>query len=82
MITEVLNNIAEVSEKAVYWNFLVNFVTAGSLNTLWSTINAQQIIVQIPLVEVPLPANTVTFLEKIYQIASFDIYPGLGDDLN
>ena len=39
-------------------------------------------MILIPLIEVPLPANTASFLEGIYEIASFDLYPDLGDYIN
>lgn len=36
----------------------------------------------ITLVDVPLPANTLSFLQEIYSIASFEFYPALGDKIN
>lgn len=82
VVMSIQNKVAEVAQQVTFANFLVNLLTFGSLNALFSSINAQQIIIMQPLVNVPLPANTSSFLEKIYAMSSFEIYKGLGDDYN
>ena len=36
----------------------------------------------MPLIDVPLPANTLAFFKELNKIAAFEFYENLGDDIN
>ena len=79
---ETQSSIGSGSKYVLIGNFALNLILSGSLNDIWSAINAQQLIILLPLCDVSLPANTLDFLHKIFEIAAFEIYPNLGDDIN
>ena len=53
-------------------NFALNFFLAGSLNSLWSLIESQQLVVVMPLFNVILPANAGIIFSVLMNIAAFD----------
>ena len=90
VVMETQISIASGSKFVLIGNFALNLILSGSLNEIlsgslneiWSAINAQQLIILLPLCDVSLPANTLDFFHKIFEIAAFEIYPYLGDDIN
>ena len=81
-VTGTQNQVASGSKIVLIGNFALNFLLSGSLNDIWSAINAQQLIILMPLCDVSLPANVLDFFGKIFEIAAFDIYPNLGENIN
>lgn len=59
-----------------------NFVLSASLNSLWSMINTQQMIVLIPLFQVDLPENAGMVFKQMMKIAAFDLVPNTEDIYN
>lgn len=57
----------------VVGNVVVNLFLSGSLSLLWGMINALQIIANIPLLQVMMPANAKSFYTFIINIANFKI---------
>ena len=53
--------------------FIANFALSASLNSLWSMINAQQLIIIMPLFDAHMPANVGIFFKQIMQVAAFDV---------
>jgi len=56
-------------------NFFMNLLFSSSLNILWSFVNALQIIVFLPLVNLSLPVNSYIVSKTLASVASFDIIP-------
>ena len=52
---------------------MLNFVLSASLNYLWSMIEAQQLIVMLPLFNVTMTALPNTFVTEFISIANFDV---------
>ena len=56
-------------------NILVNFLQAQSLQYLWDMINAQQLMILLPLFNVGIPSNAMIFFGWLLQIASMEALP-------
>ena len=56
-------------------NFMLNFILAGSLSSLWQMIESQQLVVILPLFNVIMPANAAQIFNVLMQIAAFDPIP-------
>ena len=54
---------------------MCNLAANASLNTLWSMVNNQQIIVLCPLMRINLPGNIKLLFNKLLIIASFNFVP-------
>ena len=52
-----------------------NFLLTASLNSLWSMINTQQLILLIPLFKIYLPENAGVVFKFMFKIAAFDFIP-------
>ena len=59
-------------------NFLLSVIMAGSLQQLWGTIRAMQTIILAGLVEIPMPAHTMVFMQGCMQVAQLDVLDGEG----
>lgn len=71
-----VSKATDISGKAfVFSNFLMNLAFSSSLNMLWTLVNALQIIVHLPLVNLSLPINSYIVSQTLANIASFDIVP-------
>ena len=60
-IEQVLNVAVEVTKGALLATFILNLVVGITLNTIWSSVNAQQLMILLPIFNVVLPATAVTF---------------------
>ena len=56
-------------------NFIKNSILAGSLQLLMGLLEAQQIIVLFPLLQISLTATLNIFFGYLMQVASFDLLP-------
>ena len=63
ILTAIQNKVASGSKIALMANFALNLIVTGSLNDIWSAINAQQLIILIPLCDVSIPASTLDFFK-------------------
>lgn len=61
--------------KPMFWHWLINFALSYILNSLWSLVNALQLMVNLPLVNVGLPLNAYITSLTLSNIASFDVMP-------
>ena len=76
---ESLESVSKATDIAgrsfVLTNFLINLAFSCSLNLLWSLVNALQILVHMPLVNIALPINSYIVSKSLANVASFDIVP-------
>ena len=56
-------------------NLFMNLFMSASLQYLWDMINAQQIVILLPLFNCQLPANAGIIFNTLMQIAAFDAIP-------
>ena len=56
-------------------NFVFNLFLSASLQYLWEMVNAQQIIVLLPLFNVQIPQNAQSIFKPLMYVASFDVIP-------
>ena len=54
-------------------NILLNLVLAGSMKYFIGMVNSLQLIIHLPIFNVPIPANVSTFFEAILPIVMFDV---------
>jgi hypothetical protein len=50
-------------------NFVISLLMAGSMQQLWGTIRAMQTIIITSLVEIPMPAHALLFMQGAMTIA-------------
>lgn len=72
-VTSGINSAASSAKAVVVVNFIFNIVMSASLQSLFNMINAQQLIVLMPLFDINMPANAQLFFNQIMKIAAFDI---------
>ena len=77
---KLLNDIGVMvsvqSTGACAFHFIFNLIMNTSLNSLWSMLNNQQIIVHIPLFErLKFPPNAMIIMEYMIKLANFDVVP-------
>ncbi len=48
---------------------------SGSLAMLWGLVNTLQLITHLPLYNINMPGNAVTFFSAIIGVTNFDIIP-------
>jgi len=53
----------------------VNLVMSTSLQSVWGAINALQMIIHIPLMNIVLPSNAIIFFETLINMVQMDIIP-------
>ena len=60
-MAEIMQTATDVAGTSVMsltaGNFMLNFILAGSLSSLWQMIESQQLVVILPLFNVIMPAN-------------------------
>ena len=56
-------------------NFFLNFGMSASMQYLWDMINASQLVIILPLMDVKIPKKVEAIFKAIFQIASFDVVP-------
>ena len=54
---------------------MLNILFSASLQYLWDLINAQQIVILLPLFNVQTPGNVRTVFNALMTIAAFDAIP-------
>ena len=54
---------------------LLNILLAASLELLWDVINAQQIVMLLPLFNCVIPANVGIIFKGLMYIAALDVIP-------
>ena len=59
----------------MYSSFAVNIIMAASFQLLWGMLNVIQLIINMPLLNVDFPSNTVFFYSLLMTMAQFDILP-------
>jgi len=73
VIAESIVYVKSTSAGIIVGNFVMNFFLSGSLSFFWGMINALQIIVHFPMVNVYFPANARLFFQTIITIATFKV---------
>ena len=58
-----------------FGNFLINLFLSSSLQFVWGMINAQQIIVHLPLLDINFPQNAKSLFGTIYSLTTFQLVP-------
>jgi hypothetical protein len=77
--SSLLSSAAATVQSAVtvmmYGSLAVNIVMASSLQFLWGMINALQLIVNVPLFTLNMPANASYFFNLLVNIMNFNVIP-------
>ncbi|CDW83854.1 UNKNOWN [Stylonychia lemnae] len=60
---------------AVTTNIFLSLVMGLSLKKLWMLIQTLQIIVHLPLLQIPLPSNTILCFKSIVDISNMNVIP-------
>ena len=72
--TNIADSVSEATTIIASSNAVTSIVMQTSLYQLWSLINSQQIVLQLPLMEgIKFPANTMVINQVFIEIASFEI---------
>ena len=56
-------------------NVFLNFILSASFQYLWDLINAQQIVILLPLFEINTPQNVALIFNYLMMIAAFELVP-------
>ena len=73
---ELATSSAQSASKTVAVGaFVINLVLSASLQLLWGMINALQIIGNLPLFNLYIPASAQVFFKVVTDLAKFDIIP-------
>ena len=59
----------------MYSSFAINIIMAASFQLLWGMLNVIQLIINMPLLNVDFPSNTVFFYNFLMTMAQFNILP-------
>jgi hypothetical protein len=54
-------------------NLLLSITFSYALSTLWGVVNTLQIIVHVPLLQLSLPANIMSFLAALLDCLNFNL---------
>ena len=57
VMADIVSTAATSTQGVVILNFTLNIVVSASLQSIWNMINAQQLIVLMPLFDMVMPAN-------------------------
>ena len=80
-VIEIVGLTARVTVTAMAASsFILTLILSTSLNLIWGLINALQIIVFMPMLNVYFPANAFSLTMKLLELAQFDLLPS--DKLN
>eukprot|EP00347_Sterkiella_histriomuscorum_P007176 403349968 len=71
----LLEGSIDTTQVLVISNFAINILMSASLQYLWGMINALQLILAMPLLDIQLPANTKMFYNLLISMSSFDVLP-------
>lgn len=66
----------------MYGSMAVNMVMAASLSLLWGMINVLQLIINMPLMNVSFPVNSIFFYNLLMAMANFNILPSSSIESN
>mmetsp|Transcript_132 Transcript_132/g.186 ORF Transcript_132/g.186 Transcript_132/m.186 type:complete len:81 (-) Transcript_132:124-366(-) len=73
---EVAKTVVMSGTSAIFAsNLAASLPTTISLEYLWEMINAQQIVVMLPLLQVQIPMNAYIIFEQLMKIAAFEVIP-------
>ena len=76
---EALDNassaIGSGTQGVFFVNVLLNILMSGSMQFLWDLINAQQIVILLPLFNVQTPANARVIFNALMSLAAFEAIP-------
>eukprot|EP00347_Sterkiella_histriomuscorum_P010505 403376025 len=77
--TKALNTMTESTSTAmtgiVTINVILSLVMGLSLKKLWLLIQTLQVIVHLPLLQVPLPSNVISAYKNIIDVSNLNIIP-------
>jgi hypothetical protein len=59
-------------------NFVVSLLLAGSMQQLWSMIRTMKTIIMAGLVEIPMPAHALVYMQGCMTLAQMDVFDGEG----
>ena len=62
IVAEVAETASQGAKTFVVGNLIFSIALSASLNHLWSMVEAQQIIVMMPLIDIVLPAVPAVFI--------------------
>jgi hypothetical protein len=75
----MLLSVAKLAGKAVTGavstNLVLSFILGVSLKKVWQLMNTLQILVNIPLMSVNLPANVIYMYQTLIELTKFNIIP-------
>ena len=74
-LEDASKNLGKGTQGIFAANFAVSFMLSASLQYLWEMINAQQLIVLMPLFKVQIPKSSEFVFSILMTIASFEIFP-------
>ena len=74
VIIKAIESAGIAAEITLLSNLSLNLLLSASLNQLWSMVNAQQLLVVLPLMKFLLPSSATMFFSGIFAIAAFDLY--------
>ena len=78
-MSDILKNSGKTSADAVtsffIGSFTVNLILASSLKLIWSMLNVVQLLVNLPLLNLNLPANALYFYNLIGNLAQMNFLP-------
>ncbi|CDW88884.1 UNKNOWN [Stylonychia lemnae] len=60
---------------AISINFILSMIMGISLKNLWMLLNTLQIMVHIPLLNIPLPSNTIFMFSQVIEISKMNLIP-------
>lgn len=76
---QAFKEAGEIADKAstafLAGNVFLNIVLSASFQYLWDMINAQQLVILIPLFKVATPNNASMIFNFLMQIAAFELLP-------
>jgi hypothetical protein len=58
-------------------SFILNLFIAGSLSRLLGFINSLQLILHLPIMNIKIPANALSFFQIMIPIVLFDVLEGV-----
>lgn len=53
----------------------MNALIAGTLQTIWSIVLSQQIVIMMPLFHITMPANAKVVMGVFFSIVSYEMVP-------
>ncbi|CDW90934.1 UNKNOWN [Stylonychia lemnae] len=75
MVQQYSEDTTYAFQKILLGNFALTMILSATLQYLWGMINALQIILHMPLMDVKFPSNTKFVFGQIISISQLDILP-------